>query len=85
MAFVELEEYVSIYSFFFFSFFLFFFFFLDFKSRIAVIFGFLLLNYHKFVTLMLCLYLLLFMPKICNKDSCILYLVYHKVLKYWDT
>ena len=38
-------------------------------------FGFLLLNDLMFVTLMPCIYVLLCGPKICNKDSCILYLV----------
>ena len=36
-------------------------------------YGFLLLNYLMFVTLMPCLYVLLCGPKIRNKDSCILY------------
>ena len=37
-------------------------------------FGFLLLNYLMFVTVMPCLYVLLCGPKIRNKDSYILYL-----------
>ena len=73
MAFVEPDECISIFSLYISFFFIIIISFLDFMSRIAV-FGFLLLNYLMFVTLMPCLYVLLCKPKIRNKDSCILYL-----------
>ena len=74
MTFVERDKCISIFSL---SLSLLYFF-LGFHVQIScpeqLSFGFLLLNYFMFVTLMPCLYVLLCGPKIRNKDSGILYI-----------